>query len=124
MRGDVEERRARWLVRSVVVGLVTVDGLVFVGDAFRGEAAMLAQACSAVAIIGMSAPLWYGIKWARWGMIGVVVWRIAILGGAIVSLFGEGGLVRAGALGALAFYLAAAVFLASPMAGRAARTDP
>ena len=123
MRGDVEERRARWLVRSVVVGLVAVDALVIVGDVLRGEGATLGQMCGAVAVIGMSTPVWYGIRWARWVLVGVVGWRIAVVGAAALPSFGSGDVVRVGALGALAFYLVAASLLASPMAGRAARAD-
>ena len=104
------------LVLAILVCLVAVDVIIVSADLLREGGVDLLTLCSAFAMVGLCALVWFGIAWGRWLLLGLIVWRALFIAKVVASSFGPGEVLRPGALLVLLLYVGAAVVLVFPLA--------
>lgn len=106
------------IVLTVLLCLVAVDLLIVSADLLREGGVALLTLGTAVATVGLCALIWFGFAWARWLLLGFLALRAIPIARAVASSFGQGEVLRPGAMLVLLVYVGAAAVLVSPLMRR------
>jgi hypothetical protein len=113
---EAEERRLRkWPLRLALSFIMVVELLFVVlltGERDVGNVPMIVNS---VGLLVLCVLTWRGIRWSRWLLVALLVWRVVQIGVAAASHFGPGDHRIGGSMMLVMFYVAAGSLVASPL---------
>jgi hypothetical protein len=104
----------KWPLRTALSLLLLLEVFFTVMLSVEGVSGNVAMLLNSIALILFSVLTWRGLRWGRWFLLGLVVWRVAEIAVAAAS-HGAGDHRLGGSLVLAAFYVVVGLLVTSPL---------
>lgn len=122
MPGAVERQLPKWPLRLVLSLVIVLDVFFVVMLSMEGVADNILMLVNSAGLLVACVLVWRGVRWSRWFLSALLVWRVAGIGAATLSRMGVDDHRRPGSLILIALYVVIGLVVASPL-GRSVKRE-